>query len=121
MLEKVIDSNPESHYTGQPEDAQDPSAVPFVWISKWVDYTDKYGIGYQLCDNCIGVFFNDGTHLVLLADGESLQYIERNNEEQYYTMHNYPAEMNKKITLLNYFNTYMTDNLVKAGEKCKTS
>ncbi|CAL1287406.1 unnamed protein product [Larinioides sclopetarius] len=119
MLEKVIDSNPEARYTGQSEDAQDPSAVPFVWISKWVDYTDKYGIGYQLCDNSIGVFFNDATHLVLLADGESLQYIERNNEEQYYTMHNHPAEMNKKITLLNYFNTYMSDNLVKAGETAK--
>ncbi|GFS96809.1 hypothetical protein TNCV_4754721 [Trichonephila clavipes] len=119
MLDSVIQCDPEALYTGQPEDAQDPSAVPFVWISKWVDYTDKYGIGYQLCDNSIGVYFNDATHLVFLSDGESLQYIDRNNEEKYYTMRSHPPEMNKKITLLNYFNTYMTDNLVKAGETAK--
>ncbi|KAG8182970.1 hypothetical protein JTE90_013422 [Oedothorax gibbosus] len=119
MLEKVIAGEPEKKFTGVLEDAQDPSAVPFVWISKWVDYTDKYGIGYQLCDNSIGVFFNDATHLVLLQDGESLQYVERNNEEQYFTIENHPAGMSKKITLLNYFNTYMTDNLVKAGEAAR--
>ncbi|GFQ74331.1 hypothetical protein TNCT_60361 [Trichonephila clavata] len=119
MLDSVIRCEPEALYTGQPEDAQDPSAVPFVWISKWVDYTDKYGIGYQLCDNSIGVYFNDATHLVLLSDGESLQYIDRSTEEKYYTIQDHPPEMNKKITLLNYFNTYMTDNLVKAGETAK--
>ncbi|XP_015921463.1 serine/threonine-protein kinase PLK1 [Parasteatoda tepidariorum] len=119
MLESVIACHPENLYTGQAEDAQDPSAVPFVWISKWVDYTDKYGIGYQLCDNSIGVYFNDATHLVLLADGENLQYTQRDNVEIFYTMENHPQEMSKKITLLNYFNTYMTDNLVKAGESAR--
>lgn len=36
------------------------------WVSKWVDYTDKYGLGYQLCDNSIGVLFNDNTRVILL-------------------------------------------------------
>lgn len=30
-----------------------PEAMPVFWISKWVDYSDKYGIGYQLCDNSV--------------------------------------------------------------------
>lgn len=30
-----------------------PEAMPIFWISKWVDYSDKYGIGYQLCDNSV--------------------------------------------------------------------
>lgn len=32
---------------------QSPEAMPVFWISKWVDYSDKYGIGYQLCDNSV--------------------------------------------------------------------
>lgn len=119
MMESVVQCRPDTLYTGQPEDAQDPSAVPFVWISKWVDYTDKYGIGYQLCDNSIGVFFNDSTHLVLHADGKNFQYIERNAEGHYYNMDNFPKDMTKKITLLQYFNSYMADKLLKAGESAK--
>ena len=45
-------------------------AAPLVWISKWVDYSDKYGLGYQLCNNTSGVLYNDSTRLLLAADGE---------------------------------------------------
>ena len=44
--------------------------MPIFWVSKWVDYSDKYGIGYQLCDNSVGTLFNDCTRLLLSADGE---------------------------------------------------
>ena len=53
-----------------PDEAEDPAAVPFFWFSKWVDYSDKYGLGYQLCDDSIGIIFNDSTKLMLLANGE---------------------------------------------------
>lgn len=33
------------------------------------DYSDKYGFGYALCDESIGVVFNDLTKLLLLTDG----------------------------------------------------
>lgn len=46
----------------------DPAAQPLFWISKWVDYSDKYGFGYQLNDNSVGVVFNDKTKIILLAD-----------------------------------------------------
>ena len=51
-------------------ETSDPEAHPVVWISKWVDYTDKYGFGYQLSDDCVGVMFNDNTKLVLLSNGK---------------------------------------------------
>ena len=51
-------------------DSEDPASVPIYWVSKWVDYSDKYGLGYQLCDNSVGVLFNDSTRLLLLANGE---------------------------------------------------
>lgn len=112
---RVVKYNLEAIFTGQPEDAQDPSSVPFVWISKWVDYTDKYGMGYQLCDNSLGVSFNDLTHLILLSDGQKFEYIEGDNR-RYCDLENYPPEINKKVTILKYFSTYMYKNLLKAGE-----
>ena len=39
-----------------------------VFITKWVDYTNKYGIGYSMTDGSIGVMFNDNTGIIC-ADG----------------------------------------------------
>lgn len=47
----------------------DPAAQPMVWVSKWVDYSDKYGFGYQLSDEGVGVMFNDTTKLIMLPNG----------------------------------------------------
>jgi len=52
------------------DEAEDPAAVPIYWVSKWVDYSDKYGLGYQLCDNSVGVLFNDSTRVLLTSSGE---------------------------------------------------
>lgn len=54
------------------DDAEDPACVPMLWVSKWVDYSDKYGLGYQLCDESVGVLFNDSTRLILCSSGESV-------------------------------------------------
>lgn len=32
------------------EEAEDPACVPIFWISKWVDYSDKYGLGKKWLD-----------------------------------------------------------------------
>uniref|UniRef100_A0A671MCC1 Serine/threonine-protein kinase PLK n=1 Tax=Sinocyclocheilus anshuiensis TaxID=1608454 RepID=A0A671MCC1_9TELE len=96
-------------------EAEDPACIPIFWISKWVDYSDKYGLGYQLCDNSVGVLFNDSTRLVMYADGDSLQYIDRNSVESYLSVRSYPSSLSKKITLLKYFRNYMSEHLLKAG------
>uniref|UniRef100_A0A4W5Q4F7 Serine/threonine-protein kinase PLK n=1 Tax=Hucho hucho TaxID=62062 RepID=A0A4W5Q4F7_9TELE len=46
-----------------------PAGEPksFIWVTKWVDYSNKYGFGYQLSNQDIGVLFNEGTHLSLLV------------------------------------------------------
>ena len=41
---------------------------PVYWIGKWVDYSDKYGFGYTLCDGSSGVLFNDGSRMMMAAD-----------------------------------------------------
>ena len=42
-----------------------------VFIASWVDYCNKYGMGYALTDGSVGVHFNDSTTLVLAADKQS--------------------------------------------------
>nr|XP_020660439.1 serine/threonine-protein kinase PLK1 [Pogona vitticeps] len=97
------------------EEAEDPACIPIFWVSKWVDYSDKYGLGYQLCDNSVGVLFNDSTRLIMYNDGDNLQYIEQNGSESYFNVRSYPETFTKKITLLNYFQNYMSEHLLKAG------
>ncbi|KAG7304308.1 hypothetical protein JYU34_011248 [Plutella xylostella] len=97
------------------DDMSDPAAQPLVWVGKWVDYSDKYGFGYQLCDESVGVMFNDTTKLIMLANGVNVHYINRQGQEQYMTMREYPPELDKKMKLLTYFRRYMTEHLMKAG------
>ena len=103
------------------EEAEDPASCPIFWVSKWVDYTEKYGLGYQLCDNSIGVLFNDLTRIILMADEVNLQYIEKNLEENYCTIgdDHQDEKFRKKITLLKYFKNYMQEHLLKTGDKLK--
>jgi len=95
--------------------AADPASMPVYWVSKWVDYTDKYGLGYQLCDNSIAVLFNDNTRMVLMPNADSVQFIDNANREVYFTMKRFPNELQKKVVLLRYFNQYMQQHLMKAG------
>ncbi|XP_062311205.1 serine/threonine-protein kinase PLK1 [Osmerus eperlanus] len=115
QLTSVNASKPSDRVLVRQEEAEDPACIPIFWISKWVDYSDKYGLGYQLCDNSVGVLFNDCTRLIMYADGDSLQYIDKTAAESYVSVRSYPPTLTKKITLLKYFRNYMSEHLVKAG------
>jgi hypothetical protein len=39
-----------------------------VCIAPWVDYCNKYGMGYALADGSVDVRFNDSTTVILAAD-----------------------------------------------------
>ncbi|CAG0890418.1 unnamed protein product [Darwinula stevensoni] len=115
QVEDLLSHNPSQKKPCNEDEAEQPSCAPLIWISKWVDYSDKYGLGYSLSDDSIGVFFNDRTKLLLLRDGENLHYIEKHGEESYHTLKQYDSSLNKKVTLLTYFHNYMKENLVKTG------
>ncbi len=40
-----------------------------IWVKKWVDYSNKYGVGYLLSNGCNGVFFNDSTKILMDPEG----------------------------------------------------
>jgi len=47
---------------------QEPVNGPIYWVSRWIDYSDAYGLGYQLNDGRMGVAFIDLTRLILDSD-----------------------------------------------------
>lgn len=98
------------------EESEDPACAPIYWICKWVDYSDRYGIGYHLCDDSNGVLFNDATRLLLTSNEQNLQYIENDGKEHLFTIREYPESISKKVTLLTCFTSYMRDHLLNAGE-----
>ena len=57
MITGVLDAakNQHTNPTALPDDAEHPNSSPTYWISKWVDYSDKYGIGK--CEKSIKLGF----------------------------------------------------------------
>ncbi|KAL1421227.1 hypothetical protein MTO96_023205 [Rhipicephalus appendiculatus] len=116
LLRHLISARPPELRFERPDEAEDPASVPVFWVSKWVDYTDKYGLGYQLCDSSIGVLFNDTTRVILLNNNVSVTYVDEDCIEHYHSLEEYPPTLEKKMTLLKYFCSYMKQCLLKMGE-----
>ena len=53
---------------GRQEAAASPSKECPVFITKWIDYSNKYGFGFQLSDKSVGGLFNDNTRISYSAD-----------------------------------------------------
>lgn len=70
QLNSLVHSRPSDRPEVAEDEAEDPSCSPMLWVSKWVDYSDKYGLGYHLCDNSVGVLYNDSTRMILQEDGQ---------------------------------------------------
>ena len=43
-----------------------------------------------------------------------MQYIDREGKEEFYGLSAYPDILYKKVTLLKYFRSYMSEHLLKA-------
>jgi hypothetical protein len=101
---------------------------PHVWIVKWVDYSQKFGLGYEFCDGSIGVSFNDATKVILSPSGESVDVYKVLNAED--GMHQYarqtlsPEEMTsselssytrKRLQLHSYFKEYLQKSTKSPG------
>lgn len=82
-----------------------------LYVHKWVDYSSKYGLGYILNNATVGVSFNDSTKLCLAPGLNHLTYLDKNHpvpsEHNCIPLVDYPPELKKKVTLLNYFKGYL--------------
>ena len=69
----------------------------------------------MLSDQSAGVFFNDSTKIVVESKGSCFYYYERkaisSTEKQdvlsKYPLTEYPKELQKKVTLLEHFKSYL--------------
>lgn len=97
----------------EPRERQEiPCPEAEVWVTKWVDYSSKYGMGYQMNNGTIGVFFNDATKVLLGRDECSFLYAARTQGESQdrvsaYTLTDFPKDLVKKVTLLQHFRSYL--------------
>jgi hypothetical protein len=104
-------ANPRSHLL--------PHHKANIWVVRYVDYSSKYGLGFLLNTGSAGVYFNDSTKIVLSPDGIVFQYIVRRRKEngsssseyslQTHLVSKYPAQLQKKVTLLRHFRNYLND------------
>lgn len=92
-----------------------------LWVTKWVDYSNKYGFGFQLSDRTVGILFNDTTRIILSNDNKTLVYNDLSNRIMTFTKEAAPSEHCKKVTLLLYFIEYMNEHLVNCEEPVRPS
>ncbi|KAG9334741.1 hypothetical protein JZ751_006578 [Albula glossodonta] len=88
----------------------------FLWVTKWVDYSNKYGFGYQLSDHIVGVLFNNGTHMSLLADRKTVHYYAELGQYSVFPVADVPEQVTAQVTILKYFSHYMEENLMDGGD-----
>ncbi len=74
-------------------------------MNKWVDYSSKYGLGYTLTNQSVGVFFNDQSKILLNSNGHDFHYMESQSNEKYDTcslhhLTDFPKPLIKKVTLM---------------------
>eukprot|EP00548_Thalassiothrix_antarctica_P014469 CAMPEP_0194168334 /NCGR_PEP_ID=MMETSP0154-20130528/3341_1 /TAXON_ID=1049557 /ORGANISM="Thalassiothrix antarctica, Strain L6-D1" /LENGTH=743 /DNA_ID=CAMNT_0038879457 /DNA_START=236 /DNA_END=2467 /DNA_ORIENTATION=- len=98
-----------------------------IWVTRYVDYTSKYGLGFLLSDGSSGVYFNDSTKAVLEAHSNTFQYILRKKIDtngvktseplcETYSLTKYPEVLQKKVTLLKHFRNYLIEQQNKSED-----
>jgi polo-like kinase 1 len=97
-----------------------------VSVKKWIDYSSKYGLGYILSDNNVGVYFNDSTKIIYKPNGANFIYIERKvdrneNISSHDFNENFNKDLNKKVILLNHFKSYLLEEAKNTIVEKKTS
>ncbi|KXS15147.1 Pkinase-domain-containing protein [Gonapodya prolifera JEL478] len=108
------------HYTEGVIDINEECAVPKVFVSKWIDVSHKYGLGYQLTNGCVGVYFNDDSSLLVSPNNTHLEYLYYSKTSGRPEMNRWrgrmddsPDALQKKVTLLQQFREYMKEHLSK--------
>ncbi|EPY32471.1 polo-like kinase 1 [Angomonas deanei] len=97
--------------------------APDVWVTECADFSSKYGMCYKLSSGHTGAHFNDSTKMVWEPITDRVEYYarvkvevpQRTGEAGYFakdqletfSMNKYPSTMEKKVTLIKYFRSYL--------------
>lgn len=97
----------------------DNVAEPTVWVTDYADFSSKYGLAYRMNTGHTAVHYNDSTKMVWEPVTNRAEYYARIKEtvngmthaadqRQPFIMDNFPEALNKKVTLIKYFRSYLT-------------
>uniref|UniRef100_A0A8C2I8I4 polo kinase n=1 Tax=Cyprinus carpio TaxID=7962 RepID=A0A8C2I8I4_CYPCA len=89
---------------------------PLIWVTKWVDYSNKYGFGYQLSNQNVGVLFNEGTHLSLCDQRRTVHYCLTNNKHFSFPADALPEKLLNQKHIVDLMANYMEQNLMEGGD-----
>ncbi|KAF5368904.1 hypothetical protein D9758_002954 [Tetrapyrgos nigripes] len=117
VLTLAFENRAQGRVFKDPRKERTPLTEEKLFIGAWVDYCNRYGMGYALTDGSVGVHFNDTTTLVLSADKQHFDYISaRKNgliyKRKSYTVDDYPEEIASKVYLLKHFEGYIVSHLL---------
>ena len=97
-----------------------------IWVTKWVDFSCTFGLGYILNNGHIGLSFNDTTKIILNPIEKTFTYIDKKmveDQELLYTfsMKEYPDDIKMKVYFFNQFKKYIDEenNKNKTDEESK--
>ena len=96
-----------------------------IFVTKWVDYSSKYGLGYLLNNGCIGVYFNDCSKIIINPITNNICYAERelenkkNEKDMLYSFNlkSAPKELQKKLLIFENFKKYFEEEIKSDKEK----
>uniref|UniRef100_A0A8C9X3V6 Serine/threonine-protein kinase PLK n=1 Tax=Sander lucioperca TaxID=283035 RepID=A0A8C9X3V6_SANLU len=88
----------------------------FLWVTKWVDYSNKYGFGYQLSNQSIGVLFNEGTRLSLCDQRKTVHYCLPDNKYFTFPADSLPEQLRSQKQIVELMANYMEQNLMEGGD-----
>ncbi|XP_074795267.1 inactive serine/threonine-protein kinase PLK5 isoform X3 [Natator depressus] len=88
-------------------------APPVLWVTRWVDYSNKYGFGYLLSDGSTGALLADGTHLALCPQPPRVCYCPGRGEAVSFPQSDVPASLATKMGILHFFSQYMQQKLLE--------
>jgi hypothetical protein len=77
---------------------------------RWVDYSGKYGLAYQLSNSVSGMYFNDSTSIILSSEN-TFDYLNATGEATHGLISQHDATLSKKVKLALRYKGYMTNNL----------
>jgi len=89
-----------------------------VYIDKWIDLCEKYGVGYILNNKKIGFCYNDLTRILYNHETSNLIYSDMSKKSTLNSqietincsINSFPDLLTKKIKILKYFMEMLKDN-----------
>jgi len=80
-----------------------------IFVQKWVE-SEKYGLGYVLSNNNIGVYYNDNTKIIYKPNGTNFIYIDSNGKPSTYLITDeFDNRFKVKVSLLKNFKGFLLD------------